>query len=83
MKKFKDNLSIYNCLSCEKHYKMKFNEKWKEKFENLFKFCKWKLRQVCVVASYSFVPNCSGGRLNCKFLGKKPSSSFNYHKRMT
>ena len=26
---------------------------------------------------YSFVPNCKG-RSNCKILGKKPSSSFNY-----
>ena len=34
---------------------------------------------------YSFVRNCKGGGggSNYKFWGKKPSSSFNYYKRMT
>ena len=33
--------------------------------------------------SYSSLPNKRGGGMsNCKFWGKKPSSSFNYYKRM-
>ena len=32
--------------------------------------------------SYSSLPNKRGGMSNCKFWEKKPSSSFNYYKRM-
>ena len=35
---FKDDLIEYKCLSCNKNYQHKFDEKLKERFFNIYKF---------------------------------------------
>ena len=35
---FKDDLKEYKCLSCNKNYQQKFNEKLKEQLFNTYKF---------------------------------------------
>ena len=37
-KNFKDNLTQYKCLCCNKNYQNKFDEKLKERFLNTYRF---------------------------------------------
>ena len=53
---FKDDLTEYNCLCCNKNYQQKFDEKLKQRFFNTYKFSNHSNNKFALILQKGFYP---------------------------